>query len=268
MESTKERINFYGDADFPDLLGRTFRFFSREFVNLVKILLVFVVPILLVNFWFSQKAGLQQILNEALIAMQKQDFSQLSTLFNRREIWVSYILSLLESVLMTSSIIAYIKLYIDEETGNFNLQSLWEQVKKYFFSVLGLQLLVGLVVLLGILLCILPGIYLLVVFFPAAPALILENNGIRSALARSFELTKGNWFTSFIALLAILLITVVGNVLTSSIFTIMFAAFGKGGAVESISQLAFNSVQLLISALSVIVSVALYASFVAQSKMQ
>ncbi len=91
---------------------------------------------------------------------------------------------------------------------------------RFFFPLLGLGILVGLGILLGFLLLIVPGIFLMLGWAIAAPALIVEGNSVTDSISRSWELTQGykRW------ILLLFLIFLVISALVSGIlgvFTLM-----------------------------------------------
>lgn len=69
--------------------------------------------------------------------------------------------------------------------------------------ILGASFLVGLVVLLGTLACIVPGIILAIMYYVAIPAVVAEGIGGAQSLSRSAELTQGNRWYIFATLLVI-----------------------------------------------------------------
>jgi hypothetical protein len=82
-------------------------------------------------------------------------------------------------------------------------------------SIIWVTVLSWLLVLLGVVACILPGIWLYVSFAVAVPVLLTEGVKGRKALGRSRGLVKGRWWPAFaIILLGTLLTSIVGGVVT------------------------------------------------------
>jgi len=82
-----------------------------------------------------------------------------------------------------------------------------------FGSVLLISLLVGLAVLGGFILLIIPGLIFLVMFSVAIPALVVENLRGTDAMSRSWNLVKGHfWHAVGIILLAAIITAVVGGI--------------------------------------------------------
>lgn len=88
----------------------------------------------------------------------------------------------------------------------------FQKVRRDLGTLFGVAMLNGLVVLVGFVLLIIPGIYMLCRLMIAVPAAVLENLGPRSSLDRSFALTKGSAGRAFLILLLyfVLLFTFLG----------------------------------------------------------
>ncbi|HEY3181263.1 MAG TPA: hypothetical protein VGJ77_00380 [Gaiellaceae bacterium] len=81
-------------------------------------------------------------------------------------------------------------------------------------SILWVTILAGLAALLGLILCVIPGIYLWVVFALAVPVLLTEDKRGTKALGRSRDLVRGYWWRTFaIVLLGTILASIIGAVI-------------------------------------------------------
>jgi hypothetical protein len=91
-------------------------------------------------------------------------------------------------------------------------------------AVVGVAVLSGILVGLGTLLCVIPGIYLYVAFAVAVPVLLVEGAGPSRALGRSRELVRGRWWgTCGVAVVGYLLVSVVTLALTGLVVGVAFA---------------------------------------------
>jgi uncharacterized membrane protein len=85
-----------------------------------------------------------------------------------------------------------------------------------FGSVLLLAILVGIVVVLGFILLIIPGIIFLVFLSVSEPALIVENRRGTEAMSRSWNLVRGHFWHALVVILVAAIITgVVQGILTA-----------------------------------------------------
>ncbi|MCX7599016.1 MAG: hypothetical protein N2512_09145 [Armatimonadetes bacterium] len=119
--------------------------------------------------------------------------------------------------------------------------------------------LVFLAVAVGTLLCVIPGIYLGVVFAFAWPLVVLENRGPSDAMSRSQQLVSGYWGRVFLTMLLLSLIVVViqwavatpANLLGQSVL-------GKGILGLAFTQLVGAAAQMVLLPLSVTGLIVLY----------
>ncbi|MFL5959238.1 MAG: hypothetical protein ACJ75G_03085 [Gaiellaceae bacterium] len=87
-----------------------------------------------------------------------------------------------------------------------------------------LSILSGILVGLGTIFCVIPGIYLYVAFSVAVPVLLVEGAGPSRALGRSRELVRGRWWGTFgVALVGYLLVSIVSLALTGLVVGVAFA---------------------------------------------
>lgn len=126
---------------------------------------------------------------------------------------------------------------------------------RYFFPLLGLGILVGLGTMFGLILLIIPGIFIALGWSIAAPVLIVEGQSITESISRSWDLTKG--YKRWILLLFIILIvlsSIIGGVLGA--FTLISgdptdALLGGGSTTFHIFNSLFSA---LAQALSTMIS--------------
>lgn len=121
---------------------------------------------------------------------------------------VAYIL-LYTLLSMTS--LYYIKSYIDTN-GQPIHEDVRNKVKQNFWKFLGYGFLVSIVVLLGAILCYLPGIYLWIVLSLGASIMVFENRSVGDTFSHTFSLIKGQWWNTFgVKILVSLLIGVLAQ---------------------------------------------------------
>jgi len=111
--------------------------------------------------------------------------------------------------------------YLGEEVG-------WRSSLRFALrrlpAVVAVALLSGIIVGIGTLLCVIPGIYFYVAFSVAVPVLLVEGAGPSRALGRSRELVKGRWWgTCGVAVVGYLLVSIVSLALTGLVVGVAFA---------------------------------------------
>ncbi len=100
----------------------------------------------------------------------------------------------------------------------------WSELKPRLLPLLGLTVVYALMVIVGAMLCVAPGVWLYVLFALASPALVLEKKSIGGAFQRSKDLVTGNWWRIF----GILLLATFLAYVLSSVISIPFSLLGGG----------------------------------------
>ncbi|MFW5886207.1 MAG: hypothetical protein ACOCUL_00480, partial [Bacteroidota bacterium] len=86
---------------------------------------------------------------------------------------------------------------------------IWVRTRKFFFPTLGAMILMGLLIFLGSLFCLIPGIYLGVSLSTMIIVLFNEKKGIGDAFSKSIELNNQKWWTTF-GILIVLTVIMMG----------------------------------------------------------
>jgi hypothetical protein len=125
-----------------------------------------------------------------------------------------------------------------------------------FGSVFWISLLVGLIVAVGFLLLIIPGVIFLTMLAVAIPALIVENQRGTEALGRSWNLVKGHFWH------------VLGTIVVAAIITgVISAIFGAIGGSNWFLQWIFGSIGTIVTApYSALIAILLYVDLRARTE--
>jgi hypothetical protein len=114
--------------------------------------------------------------------------------------------------------------------------------------------LVVIIVGLGLVALIIPGIWLAVKLSMTFPAVVFERTGPFAAIGRSWALTKGNWWRVFGTLLVVFLISFVLQIVLAAV------AGGLLAAGDSVSELTVAIVLTLVNLLALALTYPLWAS--------
>jgi hypothetical protein len=115
-------------------------------------------------------------------------------------------------VLMQMSSLYYIKSYI-KNNGVADLNEIKQNVFQNFWRFLGYGILMILIVMIGAMLCLLPGIYVGVVLSLGTSILVFEGKSASDAISHSFTLIKDHWWETFGVVLVVgLLVGILGMV--------------------------------------------------------
>jgi hypothetical protein len=104
--------------------------------------------------------------------------------------------------LLCGCVFGYIKNY-NENNGAVNENDVVQLARSHFWSYIGLNIIVALMVVIGFVLCILPGIYLAVCLSITLPMLMFDRKELGYTISNSFKLIKDEWWITFATLIVV-----------------------------------------------------------------
>lgn len=144
----------------------------------------------------------------------------------------------------------------------FSMGSSFEAVKSRIGPVLGGSILMGLGILVGFLLLVVPGVIALLRWFVLVPTLVLERGSVDGALRRSWNLTDGHMGRIFGIFLLIMCIGFAVGMLVVLPFTalMIFASPGTAGSgfSQAVMQLLQYGANVLVLPVQSIITVLIY----------
>lgn len=186
-----ERINFRQQRDFGEIMGVTFSFIRQNFVKLLK-------PIAII-------AGLPLLVGGILMGSGYASLIRFSDFMDPGsstgieslpQILFGYLFITIGSLAFYLTVNTYIKLYTDG-VEDISTGAIFNEVKKQFWTYLGAGFISGIMIMLGLALCIIPGIYLIIILAPLFIIITIENVSIFEAISRAFKLIKNEWWATF-----------------------------------------------------------------------
>ncbi len=158
------------------------------------------------------------------------------------------------------TILNYIKTYVYNE-GKVDETEIKQGVQQDFFKLFLLFVLSGIFVIAGMILFILPGIYLMVPLALAGAILVFKDFSVTESIAYSFSLVKDHWWMTFITLIVIwLLVYIIGLIFQVPliIYTLVktFTVVQEGAASdpEASSDWIFITLNVLASVIQYLLS--------------
>ena len=130
--------------------------------------------------------------------------------------------------------LCYISVYLQKQNVTPTLAEVWDYFKFYFFRAIGSSILLFIILIIGFMLCIIPGFYLSPILYLVVPIIIIENSSFSYAFNRSFVLIKNNWWLVFGVIFIMSLVVGVA----SSIASIPLTIFSLGGKFFSTKSIA------------------------------
>lgn len=184
------QINFRKERDLGATLEVASTFIKQHFVKILKpTLIVVVIPLLLGAFVLM--SGMRDFYgNLDNMTDPAGAISFMTGMFS------SYFLIMLAYIIAYIMFIGYMKLY---EAGQeeITLNDLLDILKSNILKLTLGSILLIIVTYIGVFLCLLPGIYLSIVFTHFFAITIVEDAGFSQAWKRSFYLIKDNWWSCF-----------------------------------------------------------------------
>jgi hypothetical protein len=196
--------------DFGEIITDTFAFIRQNYKPLIKCFFVFCGFFLVGGSVFSamQQAKALGVLNNGVNNFPSQSRLYSSSPFAAFgiEYFLDLLFVMLNYIAMHVTVYSYICLY--KVKGNMapDVSEVWGYFKYFFFKILGSGILLFLLILVGTLLCFIPGVYLYPIMALVFPIMIFENTSLGYAFNRSFKLIKDNWWITFGTLIVVVLI--------------------------------------------------------------
>ena len=110
---------------------------------------------------------------------------------------LGYALLIVSLLLMYTMVFEYMRFYMLNKGLPPTTGQLLREVRKELLAYFANALLAGLIAMAGMLLCILPGIWLGIVFVVVLPLRAFERADVGDCISRSFVLVKGHWWMTF-----------------------------------------------------------------------
>jgi hypothetical protein len=98
----------------------------------------------------------------------------------------------------------------------------------YLGAVAGASILAGIAIAIGLILLIVPGLYLITIWAVIIPVIVLEQSGVMASFGRSHQLVKGRGWHVFGTLVLTWLILLAVNLILGLIFTALPDWLGRG----------------------------------------
>lgn len=214
-----QKIIFYKVRDFSQKLNATIEFIRQNVKPLGKSILYILGPLAVLNgLLFSQ------YIDFVFGTMAPQDpvSAQNPFTFLTSSSYIGFMFLSGFSALLNFSIIfnfmkIYQERYPEEITVTEVLNASWKDVLPLF--VLGV--LTTILLMVGFIAFIVPGIYLMVIFSLSIPILFFEGKGVFESIGRSFKLIKGKWWST----VGLLIVASVLMYAVSMIFVMPFYVF-------------------------------------------
>jgi hypothetical protein len=251
-------IDFKKERSIGEVINASFTFFVNNFLPLIKYALTFSFPFFVL--------GLILIGSTFVRLFLDQDYFMYNSYGYKIRMFISSIILSVGLIILITSVLAYVRIYINNGREAITRSEIWKLVRRKFFPMVGLYLMFGfiiailLVIFLSMLSAIDSGTVTIVfllsfiasflsVFFYSSTAIILKDISAPESLSKSFEMITGTfWFTLGLIVIMIILIFILG--LLSSVPSIVIgylsSYFNIGILFSQIISVIFTAVNLII----------------------
>jgi hypothetical protein len=135
---------------------------------------------------------------------------------------LAYLVMIFVYLMCFSMVNEYIRAYAQGEHVGITTKDLLSRGFSELGSYFGLAFLSGLMIIVGMFLCFLPGIYLAIVLMIAPCCHAMERAGASGSISRAFALMKDNWWETFALVIIMVIIQwVIQQVLTMPVTTML-----------------------------------------------
>jgi len=202
----QQKIQLRKIRDFGENFSDTFQFIRQEFKPLLTVFIFIAGIFLLINAIF---AGIynQQALGIFSSLIRGVTYSEDATYYSFFS--ATYFLLLLMNLLTLSAmrtIIAVYMRYYDEHGISPTPQQVWSGFIRNIFQIFIFSVVRFVLIIIGYIMCVAPGVYLTVVLMPFSFIIVNENASFGDAFTRCFDLIKENfWISLAIYVVAILI---------------------------------------------------------------
>ncbi|MEO6149488.1 MAG: hypothetical protein ABIN95_12035 [Mucilaginibacter sp.] len=197
----KQHFELRRVRDFGEIISDSFVFFKDNFKELFKPLIIicgFFIVSSSIAYVFMQ-INIMRITNQGYRDPASPDYTETSAavgMFTGMGFYYINVMLLALCILLVT--FCYMAVY-QEKKGleKPTMEEVWGYFKYYFFRSMGGCILMLIMVIIGTVLCVFPGMYLATVFYLILPIMIIENSSFSYALSKSFKLISGNWWLTF-----------------------------------------------------------------------
>ena len=195
-----EFINFKQRRELGDILNDTFKFIRNEFKPMFTLIfktagLALLVMVLAYAFYMKSATAIADWRTDSDYAMVGMILSG----------FIMIIAAVAFYSLLYGTLLHYIKSYIKND-GKVSQEEVSEGIKRNFWSLIGLSILVGLMSGVGFVFCFFPGVYLATVLATTYAIHVFEKRPVTDSISYSFDLIKGEWWITFATLLVMVII--------------------------------------------------------------
>lgn len=211
-----KKIKLYETRDFSGNFDTTLNFIKQNYGAILKPLLI-VIPVILLAVYIQPDISDIQVDYSNPWATYGELFT-FKFFLSVFLVWLSLFIVMLYTT-------CYMAEYAKSADGKVNTANVWPKVFASILPVFAASIIYFILVIIGSILCLIPGIIVFIYLYFYMYVYIVEDRGVVDSLQRSYELVKGNWWVT----LGYLFVFGIISILLSLIFSIptLFVTIGS-----------------------------------------
>ena len=224
-------VQFKKERDLGAIITDTFKFLRLEWKGLFTVLIsTSLIPFILV-FVLSVFNGIE--------VMDNIENNPFGFQFTALTLLV-YLLFILVYDLIILSVLSYIKVYVQND-GKVDFSSVYSIVKSKIVSFSLLGIITAIMVIIGAIFCLLPGVYLGVILSMTASLFVFEEKSVFDAIGDSFPFVNWKFWETFGVLLVVGILMYI-LMIVFSIPAVIYSIIKMGTMMADQDMSAFNSI--------------------------
>jgi Membrane domain of glycerophosphoryl diester phosphodiesterase len=239
-----------------EILGTAFEIYKTNASALLMIVAIVVVPLTFISAFLSGVVFKPTTHTEEILGTTVEITTRSATI-GFLAAMITFVITIIISAVLQAALIRGASLASIGDPVDIDASYKWGFAR--FGSVLLISVLVGLAVLGGFILFILPGIFLWIMFAVSIPALVVENRKGTEAMSRSWNLVKGHFWHALGVLFVAGIITAILAGIIGAIGTAISDSWFVSWIFQAIAQ-------ILVAPFAALVSVLLYLDLRARSE--
>lgn len=203
----EKEIQLRKKREVGDIITDSFAFLKQEIKPISKLFVVYVLPFVVI-YSVIQVYVQMNIMGKVDLQDPEMVLANLKPIY--LNVFFSSLFALFVQSLLAGTYYTYIDFYVKKGKGNFEFHEISQQLFGNSLIALGANLMLFFIVIFGIIMCVIPGIYMANTLSIVLMIVIFERKGIGHALTRSWNLVHTQWWNTFlINLVGIVIIYVV-----------------------------------------------------------
>ncbi|WP_439181708.1 hypothetical protein [Carboxylicivirga taeanensis] len=199
--------------DFSGVINAAFQFFKQENKRFITTLLTYTGIPMVIMIAMLVYMAVQLTNGHFGSIVNSPDASSIIGLLI--PMFVFILLALIVQIIVMATSYGYLKMYHEKGKDNFMPAEIGQQITRKFFPIIGYSIVISLLITVGLLFFIIPGIYFAIILTLIFPILFIEDKGLSKNFNRCFQVIRNHWWQTFgVLIVASLIVGIAGSVIS------------------------------------------------------